>query len=75
MIPFAHNIIHGIVPAVVNKAVQETEEALRRKEMELRQKYWYYWMLAGSWDYSETIFLSLCILVGVVFLVRVRRRA
>lgn len=47
MIPFAHNIIHGVVPAVVKKAIQTTEEVFRRKEEELRRQYW---VAAGAWD-------------------------
>lgn len=47
MIPFAHNIIHGVTPAIVSKAIQTTEEAFRRKAEELKQQYW---VFTGAWD-------------------------
>ncbi|MCJ1246350.1 hypothetical protein MMC30_003557 [Trapelia coarctata] len=47
MIPFAHNYIHGVVPAAVGKAIEEAEQIIRQREEELRQRYW---VLAGAWD-------------------------
>ncbi|MCJ1368224.1 hypothetical protein MMC16_007365 [Acarospora aff. strigata] len=47
MIPFAHNIIHGVIPAATRKAIEHAENFLRQKEDQLRQEYW---MVAGAWD-------------------------
>lgn len=51
MIPFAHNIIHGVVSVAVRKAVEQAEDVMRQKEEVLRQKYW---ILAGAWDILTT---------------------
>jgi hypothetical protein len=47
MVPFAHSVIHGVIPAVVQRAIEVTEEALRGREEELRRKYW---VFMGVWD-------------------------
>lgn len=47
MIPFAHNIIHGVVPAATRKAIEQAEHFLKQKEQEMRHTYW---ILAGAWD-------------------------
>jgi len=47
MIPFAHNIIHAVVPAAVWNVIEHVEEVLRQREEELRRRYW---VMAGAWD-------------------------
>ena len=47
MVLFAHNILHGVVPAATGKAIEQVEHFFRQKEEELRHTYW---VVVGLWD-------------------------